>query len=139
MQSVPPLVAECPANRSEVVTTALVGAAVPAADALQAALAALPTSGTVRWRVLPAASFEFRTRVDLAVCGSPETALSARARWPEAAVLLLVPTASADEAVLSALDWGAHVCVRDADSSVVAAYLVSIARRRGLLASDGVR
>lgn len=40
---------------------------------------------------------------------------------------------------VDALDAGAHVCVRGSDSALVAAYLHSIARRRGLFSEDAAR
>lgn len=120
------------------VTVALLGNVVPPAPPLLAALTTLPITDTARWQLLPPDAAAPSTEVDIAICDGPAAVRAAGRRWPDAEILALM--SSADESgVVLALEAGAHVCVRESDSAVVAAYVHAIARRRGLLTAAGPR
>jgi DNA-binding NarL/FixJ family response regulator len=120
------------------VTVALLGSVVPAATPLLAALTTVPTTDTACWQLLTPDAAAAGMEIDIAICDGPAAVRAAERRWPDAEILALM--SSADESgVLLALDAGAHVCVRESDSAVVAAYVHAIARRRGLLTAMGSR
>jgi hypothetical protein len=112
------------------VTVALVGSAL-AAEALQAALRALPGAAPGAWVITSEQRPEALQPVDIAVCDREVAAVVSR-RWPDADVLAFVSAREEGGAVVAALESGAHVCVRGSDTALVAAYLYAIARRRGL-------
>jgi hypothetical protein len=89
--------------------------------------------------VIPADAVGPTTPVDIAVCDGPAGVSAAGRRWPAAATLALMPSGQDETGVLGALDVGAYVCVRDSPHSLVAAYLHSIARRRGLVTAQASR
>jgi hypothetical protein len=116
-------------------TVALLGPAAPPAEALRHALAALPRSADVAWRIAPADAVP-AVAVDIVLCDAGLTATAAD-RWPAAAVVALVPAWDEATAVVRALEDGANVCVRGGDNRVIAAYVQSVARRRGLATCGG--
>jgi hypothetical protein len=121
------------------VTVALVGSAVTAAEPLGTALATLPTTDRAQWRVFAPNAAPAGADVDIAVCAGAAAVRAAGRQWPAAEILALVSALGDEAGVLSVLDAGAHVCVRGSDSTLVAAYLHSIARRRGLLRRHAAR
>jgi hypothetical protein len=121
--------------RKVTVTVALGGDAVPAAAELRTALDSIPTSVPVSWHLLPGSAVTPHIRVDIALAGTPIATAAALDRWPDAAVVALMYGPDHDvTAAVRALDAGADVCVHDASTDLIAAYVASVARRRGLLA-----
>src|SRR4051812_45661348 len=114
-------------------TVVLVGAAAPAADALRQALATLPRSSDLAWRIVAADELP-EAVVDIVLCDAELTATVAH-RWPTASIVALVPAWDEASAVVRALEEGANVCVRGGDNRVIAAYVQSVARRRDRPAS----
>ena len=125
--------------RATAVTVALVGASATGAESLAAALVDLPTSDRADWRLRAADGVPTGAVVDIAVCDGTAAVRAAAVRWPDAEILALVSARGDEGSVLGALDAGAHVCVRGSDPAVVAAYVHSITRRRGLLVPDVAR
>ncbi len=80
------------------------------------------------------------THVDIAICATPTTVLSAVERWPDATVLaLVVPARNNGSAVGAVLAAGANVCVGGDNLELIAAHVRAAARRRGLPGEDGPR
>jgi hypothetical protein len=132
-----PLAGEAAATPTTIVVALLGGTSV-LLGRLQSTLDAL-SSGDAAWTVTPADALTAPAAVQIALCcypASPETALS---RWPDVAVVALVPENDDGSVVQAALDSGAMVCVRGADPALVAAFVRSVARRRGLLTPDRAR
>lgn len=127
------------------VRVALVAVSYPGSTTLRAALEKRPGAAGVTWDVrssdavcaTAAAPASEPVSVAIAVCDGAVGAQTARAAWPAAVVVALVPARDDGTATIAALQAGAHVCVRGNDPTLIAAYLQSIARRRGLLI-DGV-
>ncbi len=132
MTSTTPLVNGLPTGT---VTLAVLGSAAPSVERLRAALAGPPTASTCGWQVLDGDA----PSVEIALCDTTESIHAALDRWPGVAVVALVPAHEDENAVLTALNAGASVCVRGAEAPVVAAYLQSVARRQGLLGDGSVR
>jgi DNA-binding NarL/FixJ family response regulator len=101
-------------------------------DALLDAVTELSSGPPTEWQVRRATGPLDDDHVDILLCDSPSDVRNARYRWPKANVLMLVPSHGSETAVVAALEAGAHVCVRDAEPAVIAAFLHSIARRRRL-------
>jgi DNA-binding NarL/FixJ family response regulator len=114
------------------VTLAVLGDTAPSAELLRAAL---PTASICSWQVVQGAT----PSAEIALCDTTESIRTALERWPDVAVVALVPARDDENAVLTALNAGASVCVRGAEAPVVAAYLQSVARRQGLLGDGSVR
>lgn len=112
------------------ITVAVLAAGPALLDPLQDRLVAL-SERDVRWRVEPATAGTAEPHLVLA--HGAGHVRSARRRWPAAAVIGLVPTVDDGTGALAAMDAGAIVCVRGIDAGLVAAYIRSVARRRGLL------
>jgi hypothetical protein len=105
---------------------------------LQDTLNELSSEGT-RWTVSAGDSLPEQAAVQVALCCYPTSAQSAIRRWPDVPVLAVVPANDDGSAVQAALETGAVVCVRGSDPALVAAFIRSLARRRGLLAPENVR
>ncbi len=132
MTSTTPLLSGIP---TAAVTLAVLGDTAPSAELLRAALAGLPTASICSWQVVQGAT----PSAEIALCDTTESIRTALERWPDVAVVALVPARDDENAVLTALNAGASVCVRGAEAPVVAAYLQSVARRQGLLGDGSVR
>lgn len=98
---------------------------------LQSNLAALEPSEAVTWQV---GTDEGAAQI---VLGRLATSATEEAHRPAGTVLVAVVGEHDDGAgVVSALEAGAVACVRGTDPALTAAYLRSVARRRGLLDAD---
>ncbi|MDT4941189.1 MAG: hypothetical protein QOJ34_1278 [Pseudonocardiales bacterium] len=75
--------------------------------------------------------------VDIVLCDSGSSVADAVARWPHAAVVAMVGMHDDGSGVVAALEAGAEICLRREDNLLAAAFIQSVARRRGLLASQG--
>lgn len=104
------------------VTVAVLGATAPPSTALRAALDAPPGPG-VAWRVLSGDAATGAAAVDIVVCGDSGAAAAAIRRWPAAIIVALVPRPAAEPDAVLHLPAG--------DIGLVAAYVRSLARRRG--------
>jgi hypothetical protein len=113
------------------VGVAVCGSAAATLGLLSDRLAALPGTG-VRWDVWRDDDVPEAGAVDVAVCPDPESVRQALLRWPGAAAVMLAG-ASEDADAAAGLATGATVCVRGGDVALVAAFVRSVARRRGLL------
>ena len=87
------------------------------------------------WQVRNGESYTGGARVDLVVCGVASVA-STRLRWPTAAVIAVDVDAVGPSASIAALQAGADTCVRGGDVALIAAFVLAIARRTGLLDAD---
>jgi hypothetical protein len=113
------------------ITVGCVGPAGPSPDRLEAALCTLTTG--VQWRVHAVDTLLPDTSVDIVLCDVAAAVGIAVRQWPAAAIVAVVPARDDGAAVIAALDAGALICVRDDDVALTAAYVQSVARRRGLL------
>jgi hypothetical protein len=97
--------------------------------------AALRTAVPMGWTVADATigdDLPADDRVDIVVCPAADV-LAARRRWPAAAVVAVARRYEASSSAIAALGDGADVCVGDPHPRVVTAFLLAVARRRGLV------
>jgi hypothetical protein len=118
------------------VTVALLGAIPPDAADLGSALKRIsPGAG---WLVVAVDDpNRAHAAVDIVLCASGPSVANAVTRWPHAAVVAIVATHDDGSGVVAALEAGADVCLRWEDNLLAAAFIQSVARRRGLLAAQG--
>jgi hypothetical protein len=123
------------------VTVAVLGATVPSSVTLRAALDAA-AGNQVTWRVISGETGIGTAPVHIVLCDDPVAAAAAAQRWPAAVVVALVPARQQGTAPGTAPDpAGAPGVLRlpSGDLGLVAAYVRSIARRRGLIGGDATR
>jgi hypothetical protein len=109
------------------VTVAVLGPTAPPAAGLGAALRAGPLC-RVTWRVVAGEAAGDVVAVDIVVCDDLGSAAAAAQRWPAAGVVALVSPRRGVPATDARV-----LCLTDGDVGLVAAYVQSVARRRGLL------
>jgi hypothetical protein len=119
------------------VTVAVLGATVPSGVTLRAALDAL-AGDRVSWQVVAGEAAIGTAPVHIVLCDDPVAAAAAARRWPAAAVLALVP-AGRRGTVLDPAGAPGVLRLPSGDLGLVAAYVQSIARRRGLIGEDATR
>jgi hypothetical protein len=116
------------ASNGDPVAVALMGSALPSSRALTDALSAAHAA-PVRFDVVDVNTAGRPVRADIVICASPKVAIVAAMCWPDADVIVLVPTRDDDSAVLDAVEAGA-VCVRGSHVDLIAAYVHAVVRRR---------
>lgn len=113
------------------VTVLVLGSSGPPIGTLRAAL---DTVDRVAWRVLAGAAPAGTTAVDIVLCDGPVRAATAARRWPGAAIVALVP--GRHRGTVDGPDPAPVLYLPGGDIGLIAAYVRSIARRRGLTAED---
>jgi hypothetical protein len=119
------------------VTVAVLGATVPSSVTLRAALDAL-AGNRVAWHVIAGEAATGTAPVHIVLCDDPVAAAAAARRWPAAIVVALVP-ARRRGTVLDPGEAPGVLRLPSGDLGLVAAYVRSIARRRGLIGGDATR
>jgi hypothetical protein len=109
----------------------LLGGSGPTPAELSAALASFAPSAV--WDVRNGDCRPLAHAVDVALCDSVAAVAVAATRWPDAVVIVLNAAGGGGAPVVEALATGADLCVPRDSTSLIAAYLHSAARRRGLL------
>jgi hypothetical protein len=119
------------------VTIAVLGVTVPSSVTLRAALDAAG-GNQVTWRVISGETGIGTAPVHIVLCDDPVAAAAAAQRWPAAVVVALVPARQQGTAPDPAGVPGV-LRLPSGDLGLVAAYVQSIARRRGLVGEDATR
>jgi hypothetical protein len=108
------------------------------APGLQAALTARTSGADVAWDVTSTPKLPVGGIPSIVLCDAVSVGAVIR-RWPECAVIAIVPAYDDGTAVIGALQAGAATCIRDANVAIAAAFIVAVARRGGLVAQDQPR
>ncbi|MCW2525317.1 MAG: hypothetical protein JWM76_177 [Pseudonocardiales bacterium] len=104
-------------------------------EELQAALSARTLGVDVVWDVLPTRRLPAGTIPAIALCDAALVSTMTHL-WPECTVVAIVPTCDDGTGVIAALQAGAASCVRGENPAITAAFILAVARRRGLVPED---
>jgi hypothetical protein len=130
-----PLPGAAPAALPTTVSVACTASSLLPAEGLRAALSARTSGRAVTWDVRPTTALITDTPTTIVLCDAESVRAMVR-RWPECAVVAVVPTRDDGTAVIAALEAGAAICIRGENVEIAAAFIVALARRRDLIAED---
>lgn len=124
-----------PGTGTSTVSVALTADVHLSVESLQRALSSNRPGLAISWDVTLINAAVPGTPADMALC-EVESVSVLRRRWPECALIAVVAARDDGTGVVAALEAGADSCIRESNVALAGAFILAMARRRGLISEE---